>query len=96
MAARQARKNVAFHDLTSGPGPNNETVKAVAAIGQVTGGPNSVINNPRQLLGDSNSMIKNPGQIWGGDSSVFNQIAGGSNSEFRKVIRNLDPTTWRF
>lgn len=84
----------AFNDLTNGPGPNNEIVKAIRAVGEVTGGPNSVINNPRQLLGGSNSMINNPGQIWGGQNSVFNQIAGGSNSEFRKVLRVMDPSSW--
>ncbi|MCP3392015.1 hypothetical protein NLM27_24790 [Bradyrhizobium sp. CCGB12] len=84
----------AFNDLTKGPGPNNEIVKAIRAVGEITGGPNSVINNPRQLLGGSSSMINNPSQIWGGDNSVFNQIAGGSNSEFRKVLGAFDPSSW--
>jgi hypothetical protein len=85
----------AFNDLTHGPGENNEVVKAIRLVGEITGGPNSVINNPRQLLGGSNSMINNPGQIWGGDNSVFNQVAGGQNSEVRKVLRAMDPTSWR-
>jgi hypothetical protein len=75
----------AFNDLIHGPGPNNEVVKAVKAIGELTGGPNSVINNPKQLAGGPNSMINNPGQIWGGQNSVFNnpsQIWGGPNSVF--------------
>ena len=75
----------AFNDVIHGPGPNNEIVKAVKAIGELTGGPNSVINNPRQIAGGSNSIINNPGQIWGGPHSVFNdphQIWGGPNSVF--------------
>jgi hypothetical protein len=76
-----------FNDLTRGPGKNNEIVKAINAIGEVTGGPNSVINKPEQLLGGPNSIFHNPGQIAGGPNSVINnpgQIAGGSNS----VINN--------
>ncbi|MGJ5003209.1 hypothetical protein ACQR10_17935 [Bradyrhizobium sp. HKCCYLRH2060] len=75
----------AFHDVLEGPGPNNELVKAVNAIGDLTGGPNSVINRPGQIWGGPNSMINNPGQIWGGPNSVFNnpkQIWGGPNSVF--------------
>ena len=86
----------ASKDLTEGPGENAEVVKAMREIGKLAGGPNSVINNPKQLLGDPNSMLHNPGQIWGGESSFFNQVAGGPNSEFRKVLRGLDPSTWRF
>jgi hypothetical protein len=77
----------AFNDITHGPGPNNEIVKAIKAIDDLTGGPDSVINNPRQLAGGPNSMINNPGQIWGGPNSVFNnpaQLWGGPNS----VVRN--------
>jgi hypothetical protein len=84
----------AFNDITQGPGENNEVVKAIRLVGEITGGPDSVINKPRQLLGGSNSMINNLGQIWGGDNSVFNQVAGGHNSEVRKVLRALDPTSW--
>jgi hypothetical protein len=62
----------AFHDLTQGPGRNNEIVKAIASLDALTGGPNSVINNPKQLLGGPNSFVRNPSQIWGGPGSVFN------------------------
>jgi hypothetical protein len=75
----------AFNDVIHGPGQNNEIVKAVRAIGDLTGGPHSVINDPKQLTGGPNSMINNPGQIWGGPNSVFNnprQIWGGPNSVF--------------
>jgi hypothetical protein len=75
----------AFNDMLHGPGENNEIVKAVKAIGDLTGGPNSVINKPGQIWGGPNSMINNPGQIWGGSNSVFNnpkQIWGGPNSVF--------------
>ncbi|MBZ9857073.1 hypothetical protein LB566_25095 [Mesorhizobium sp. CA13] len=84
----------ALHDLTQGPGKNNEVIKAIAALDDLTGGDNSVINNPGQILGGPNSLVRNPGQIWGGDSSVFNQLAGGKNSEVRKVLRAFDPSNW--
>jgi hypothetical protein len=64
--------NDEFNDLTHGPGRNNEIVKAIEAISQITGGPNSVVNNPGQLTGGPNSLINNPGQIFGGSGSVFN------------------------
>ncbi|WP_155943682.1 hypothetical protein [Pseudomonas sp. G5(2012)] len=55
-------------------------------LGQIAGGPNSVINNPdqvwggdnsfvrnpHQILGGSNSFVRNPGQFWGGSNSIFN------------------------
>ncbi|MDZ5448257.1 hypothetical protein [Labrys sp. ZIDIC5] len=61
----------AFHDLTQGPGKNNDIVKALEAIGQLTGGPNSVVNNPKQILPGPGSVFNQPGQIFGGDGSVF-------------------------
>jgi hypothetical protein len=54
-------------------------------LGQVAGGPNSVINNPGQIWGGDNSFVKNPGQIWGGSNSFVrspSQIWGGPNSVF--------------
>jgi hypothetical protein len=75
----------AFEDLTHGPGENNEVVKAIRVVGELTGGPNSVINNPGQLAGGSNSMINNPGQIWGGKGSVFHDPG-----------QVFDPGRWRF
>jgi len=71
------------NDLIRGPGKNNDVVKAVDAVGELTGGPNSVINNPKQLTGGPNSMINNPAQIWGGLNSVFHnpaQLLPGPNS----------------
>src|SRR5262245_22246047 len=73
----------AFDDLTHGPGKNNEVVKAIGAVAHLTGGSNSVINNPGQLAGGPNSMINNPGQIFGGRNSVFRnpgELKGGSHS----------------
>ena len=67
-----------FKDLTQGPGPNNEVVKAVKAIGDLTGGPNSVINNPGQLTGGENSFINKP-------------FPGSSESVPNKIIRDLNP-----
>lgn len=54
-------------------------------FGQITGGSNSVINNPDQIWGGDNSFVRNPGQVWGGPNSVFNkpsQVFGGPNSFF--------------
>ena len=64
----------AFNDLTHGPGKNNEIVKAIDHIGEVTGGPNSVVNNPGQILGGPNSIFHNPGQLAGGPNSFVNQV----------------------
>ncbi|WP_439397230.1 hypothetical protein ACRQ5Q_09055 [Bradyrhizobium sp. PMVTL-01] len=89
----------AFNDLTRGPGENNEIVKGIKAIGEVTGGPNSVVRNPKQLLGGPNSVFNNPSQIWGGPNSVFNnpgQIWGGPGSVFNDPGQVLDPSRWRF
>lgn len=54
-------------------------------IGQIAGGPNSVINNPNQIWGGDNSFVRNPDQIWGGPNSFVRnpgQIWGGQNSVF--------------
>jgi hypothetical protein len=54
-------------------------------LGQIAGGPNSVINNPNQIWGGDNSFVRNPGQIWGGPNSFVRnpgQIFGGPNSVF--------------
>jgi hypothetical protein len=56
-------------------------------MGQIAGGPNSLINNPDQIWGGDNSFVRNPGQIFGGDNSFVRnpgQIFGGSNSVFNK------------
>ena len=73
-----------YSDLTKGPGQNNEIVKAIKAVEEVTGGPNSVINDPKQLLGGDNSVFNNPKQILGGGNSVFNNPS------------QLDPRKWRW
>jgi len=89
----------AFHDLTEGPGKNNEIVKALDAISELSGGPNSVVNNPKQILGGRNSVFNNPSQIWGGPNSVFNnpkQIWGGPHSVVNDPGQVLDPSRWRF
>jgi hypothetical protein len=74
-----------FSDLTKGPGKNNEIVKALQTVAEVTGGPNSVLNNPGQLTGGHNSLINNPGQITGGGNSVVNNPG-----------QVWDPGQWRF
>ncbi|MEN3214048.1 hypothetical protein PUR23_29130 [Methylorubrum populi] len=76
-----------FNDLLHGPGKNNDIVVALDNLKEISGGPNSVINNPGQIFGGNNSIFHNPGQITGGPNSVINnpgQLTGGSNS----VINN--------
>jgi hypothetical protein len=77
--------NNTFSDLTHGPGENNELFKVIKVFGEVTGRPNSVINNPGQLTGGPNSLINDPGQIFGGSGSVFND-----------PDQVLNPGRWRF
>jgi hypothetical protein len=87
----------AFYDLTQGPGENNEIKKAIRAVGDLTGGPNSVINKPEQLLGGPNSIFNNPSQIWGGPRSVFNdpsQVWGGDGSVFNDPGQVFDFRRW--
>jgi hypothetical protein len=74
-----------FGDTNDLVGKNGWVGKQLRAI---AGGPNSVFNNPGQLLGGPNSFVRNPGQIWGGDNSFVRnpgQIFGGRNS----FVRNL-------
>ena len=73
-------------------GDTNEAVKAVhAAWKAVSGGRNSVLNNPAQIWGGKESLFNHPAQIWGGPNSVFNHpgeaIFGGYNSEANKFLR---------
>ncbi len=61
-------------------------------LGQVAGGPNSVINNPSQIWGGDNSFVRNPSQIWGGSNSFVrnpSQIWGGPNSIFNNPSQLL-------
>ena len=61
-------------------------------FGQITGGPNSVINNPGQIWGGDNSFVRNPGQIFGGNNSFVrnpSQIWGGPNSVFNNPSQLL-------
>jgi hypothetical protein len=88
-----------FNDLLQGPGQNNDIVRAIQVIGELTGGSDSVINNPSQILGGSNSVFNNPSQIWGGPNSVFNNFSqtwGGEHSVIRDPGQVLDPSRWRF
>jgi hypothetical protein len=61
-------------------------------LGQIAGGPNSIINNPGQIWGGDNSFVRNPGQIWGGDNSFVrnpSQFWGGNNSIFNNPSQLL-------
>jgi hypothetical protein len=68
-------------------------------FGQITGGPNSIINNPGQIWGGDNSFVRNPGQIFGGDNSFVRnpgQIWGGPNSVFNnpgQLLPHPNPIT---
>jgi hypothetical protein len=70
-------------------GDNNDLVGrngwVARTMGQVAGGPNSVIRNPDQIWGGNNSFVRNPDQIWGGNNSFVrnpSQFWGGNNSVF--------------
>jgi peptidoglycan hydrolase-like protein with peptidoglycan-binding domain len=81
-----------FNDLLHGPGANNDIVVAWNKLKQdLSGGPNSVINNPDQLLGGNNSLFHSPGQILGGANSVANQILskplGGDRSAVNQFLQ---------
>jgi hypothetical protein len=73
-----------FNDLLHGPGKNNDFVVALRNLENASGGPNSIINRPGQVLGGDNSVFHKPGQILGGENSVANQFlrnpAGGEHS----------------
>jgi len=75
----------AYNDVLHGPGENNDIVKTLGSVRELTGGPNSVINNPSQIWGGPNSVFNNPGQILGGPGSVFHDPG-----------QVLDPSRWRF
>jgi hypothetical protein len=60
-----------FGDNNDLIGRKGFVVRNIAALG---GGPNSVFNNPLQVLGGPNSIANNPGQILGGPNSVPNVI----------------------
>lgn len=54
-------------------------------LGEIAGGPHSVINDPGQIWGGDNSFVRNPGQVFGGPNSFIRnprQVFGGSNSVF--------------
>jgi hypothetical protein len=51
----------AFNDVLHGPGANNDIVVAFNNLSDMTGGPNSIINNPGQVFGGDNSLFHNPG-----------------------------------
>jgi hypothetical protein len=79
-----------FHDLLDGPGKNNDIVVALTKLDALSGGPNSVINNPGQLFGGKNSMVRNPGQITGGENSAVNvwlkKPLGGPNAAIPAIF----------
>ena len=80
----------AFNDLLHGPGANNDIIVALHKLEQVSGGPNSVINNPGQIFGGDNSVFRKPGQIAGGEHSAVNEFLrtplGGHNSVINQVL----------
>ena len=81
----------AFNDLLHGPGENNEIVVVFRKLGELSGGPNSVINNPDQIFGGGNSIFHNPGQILGGEHSAVREFLekplGGEHSVPNDFLR---------
>ncbi|MBJ6125388.1 SH3 domain-containing protein [Microvirga splendida] len=75
----------AYNDLLHGPGANNDLKAFVDNLAQITGGPNSVVNDPGQIFGGPNSVFNNPRQLFGGDGSVFNDPG-----------QVFDPRRWRW
>jgi hypothetical protein len=81
-AKRVGGENGCFGDNNDLVGKNGWVGRT---LGQVAGGPNSVIKNPNQIWGGDNSFVRNPGQIWGGSNSFVrnpSQVWGGPNSVF--------------
>jgi hypothetical protein len=75
----------AFNDLLHGPGQGNEYVKALHTLQDASGGPNSVINNPGQLLGGENSDVRQfVERPMGGENSVLNKGARDAYSAVEK------------
>jgi hypothetical protein len=64
-----------LHDALRGvldaPGKNGAIVVALNKIGQLAGGPRSVVNNPGQIAAGRNSVFHNPGKVLGNDDSMF-------------------------
>ena len=82
--------NGCFGDSNDLIGRNGWTART---LGQITGGPNSIVNNPDQIWGGDNSFVRNPGQVFGGSNSFVrnpSQIWGGNNSVFNNP-RQLSP-----
>jgi hypothetical protein len=81
----------AFNDVLHGPGENNEIVVALQNLRDLSGGPNSVINNPGQIFGGDNSVFHKPGQIFGGDRSAvrefFDRPLGGEHSAINQFLK---------
>lgn len=79
-------------------GDNNDLVGkngwVARTMGQIAGGPNSVVRNPDQIWGGNNSFLRNPGQIWGGSNSFVRnpgQFWGGNNSVFHNPSQLAPP-----
>lgn len=77
-------------------GDNNDLVGrngwVMRTMGQVAGGPHSIINDPNQIWGGDNSFVRNPGQIFGGSNSFVrnpSQVWGGPNSVFNNPSQLL-------
>jgi hypothetical protein len=64
----------ALRGVLAAPGKNGFAVVAVNKIGQLAGGPSSVVNNPGQISAGKNSIFHNPGKGLGNDNSIFHNL----------------------
>jgi hypothetical protein len=80
----------ALRDLVDGTAKNNAIVAAVNKIGQLAGGPNSLVNKPWQIVAGRNSIFHNPNKFLGADNSIFHnprQIASSIFHSPRQIAR---------
>jgi hypothetical protein len=81
----------ALHDLLQGPGTGNEFRKALGKLREASGGANSVINNPGQLLGGEGSDVRQfVERPLGGEQSFLNK---GARDAYRAVAQALQDTS---
>ena len=80
-------------DLLQGPGSGNEFRKALGKLQEASGGANSVINNPGQLLGGEGSDVRQfVERPLGGDQSFLNKAARDSYNAVAKASQNTTAT----
>jgi hypothetical protein len=61
----------ALRGLLDSPGKNASAAAALSKIGQLAGGPRSIVNNPGRIAAAKNSVFHSPGKVLGNDPSLF-------------------------